>query len=315
MHDGTLTLDTAYDLPLGPAAAARPRPLVVAKFGGTSVGSPALIRRVARRAMALRAAGLDVVLVVSAMSGETNRLLGLATAVAPYGPRSPREVDVLAAAGEQVSAALTALAIAAEGGRARSFLAHQLPLFTDGAHGDAEVRRLEPGKVLASLAAGEIPVVAGFQGVDTAGDVTTLGRGGSDTTAVAVAVALEASACEIFTDVDGVYDADPRHGASARKFAHIGYEAMHALAAGGAKVLHDKSVRLAAAHGLPVYVRSTFSDDAGTWVGRPPARYPAAAVDWADVDDEQPRGAVHRGAFHRDSQSSHNEPLSEVSPS
>jgi aspartate kinase len=291
MHDGSLSFDAAFDATNATAVAPAPRPLVVAKFGGTSVGSPALIRRVARRAVAMRRSGVDVVLVVSAMSGETNRLLALAKTLAPRGPA--REIDVLAATGEQVTAALTALAISAEGGRARSFLAHQLPLLTDGPHGDAEVRRLEPEALRASLAAGEIPVIAGFQGVDAAGSVTTLGRGGSDTTAVAVAVALGASACEIFTDVDGVYDADPRDGPGARKLPRIDYAAMQALASGGAKVLHGKCVRLAAAHDMPVYVRSTFSDAEGTWVGRPPARY-TDGVTWSDVD--------------------HHTPLSEVSP-
>lgn len=238
--------------------------LVVQKFGGTSVGSIDRIRNVARRAIATQKAGNDVVLIVSAMSGETNRLLGLAHEMTSI--PDAREMDVIASVGEQVSAALTALAIQEEGGESRSLLGHQVRILTDGAFTKARIKTIDDSKIRSTLAAGKIAVVAGFQGVDEHGDITTLGRGGSDTTAVAVAAAINADACEIYTDVDGVYTTDPNVCPSAKKIARISYEEMLELASLGAKVLQIRSVEIAMKYGVPVHVRSSFSDIEGTWV-------------------------------------------------
>ena len=238
--------------------------LVVQKFGGTSVGSIERIRHVAKRCLAEQAAGNDVVVIVSAMSGETNRLLKLAHDITTV-PEA-REMDVIAATGEQVTAALTSLAIQAEGGKARSLLGHQVKILTDGAFTKARIKAIDGSKIFSTLEKGEIAVVAGFQGVDEHGNITTLGRGGSDTTAVAVAAAIGASACEIFTDVDGVYTTDPNVCPSARKIDRISYEEMLELASLGAKVLQIRSVEIAMKYSVPLHVRSSFSDAPGTWV-------------------------------------------------
>ncbi len=238
--------------------------LVVQKFGGTSVGSLDRIRNVARRCLAAQRAGDDVVVIVSAMSGETNRLLGLAHQVAPV--PDAREMDAIASTGEQVAAALTALAIQSEGGKARSLLGHQVKIQTDGAFTKARIKAIDGSKIFDTLKKGKIAVVAGFQGVDENGDITTLGRGGSDTTGVAVAAAIGASACEIYTDVDGVYTTDPNVCPSARKIERISFEEMLELASLGAKVLQIRSVEIAMKYSVPVHVRSTFSDAPGTWV-------------------------------------------------
>lgn len=243
-----------------PAAVA----LVVQKFGGTSVGSIDRIRNVARRAIATQKGGHDVVIVVSAMSGETNRLLALAHEVIKV--PDAREMDVVAATGEQVSAALTAMAIHAEGGQARSLLGHQVKILTDGAFSKARIKTIEGSKIFDTLKQGRIAVVAGFQGVDEHGNITTLGRGGSDTTGVAVAAAIGASSCEIYTDVDGVYTTDPNICPSAKKIPRISYEEMLELASLGAKVLQIRSVEIAMKYAVPVHVRSSFSDAEGTWV-------------------------------------------------
>ncbi len=238
--------------------------LIVQKFGGTSVGSIERIRNVAKRALDTQAAGNDVVVIVSAMAGETNRLLKLASDVTAL-PDS-REVDALAATGEQVTAALTAIAIQSLGGKARSFLGHQLKVLTDSAFTKARIKAIDGSRVLETLKESTIAVVAGFQGVDDAGNITTLGRGGSDTSAVAVAAALKAHACEIYTDVDGVYTTDPNICKTARKIGRISYEEMLELASLGAKVLQIRSVEVAMKYGVPVHVRSSFSDAPGTWV-------------------------------------------------
>ena len=240
------------------------RPIIVQKFGGTSVGTVTRIQRVAQLALAAQQTGYDVVVVVSAMSGETNRLLALATDVAVVSSR--RERDTLVSSGEQVTAALTAIAIEAAGGKARSFLGHQIRMITDSNFSDARVRQVETQSLLASLARGEIPVIAGFQGIDLDGNITTLGRGGSDTTAVAVAAALQAAVCDIYTDVEGVYTADPNICQNARKLARVPYQQMLTLASLGAKVLHDRCVELALEHGVAVQVRSSFADVPGTWI-------------------------------------------------
>jgi aspartate kinase len=238
--------------------------LVVQKFGGTSVGSIDRIRNVARRAIAAQKKGDDIVVIVSAMSGETNRLLGLAHEMVSV--PDAREMDVIAATGEQVAAALTAMAIQNEGGQARSLLGHQVKILTDGAFTKARIKTIEGSKIFETLKQGHIAVVAGFQGVNEHGDITTLGRGGSDTSAVAIAAAIGASACEIFTDVDGVYTTDPNICPSARKIPRISYEEMLELASLGAKVLQIRSVEIAMKYGVPVHVRSSFSDAEGTWV-------------------------------------------------
>jgi aspartate kinase len=234
------------------------------KFGGTSVGSVDRIRNVARRALEAQKAGNDVVLIVSAMSGETNRLLSLANQVTPV--PGAREMDVIAATGEQVSAALTALAVHHEGGKARSLLGHQVRILTDAAFSKARIRSIDATAIREALSRGEIAVVAGFQGVDDGGNITTLGRGGSDTSAVAVAAALGASACEIYTDVDGVYTTDPNVCPTARKIDRISFEEMLELASLGAKVLQIRSVEIAMKYNVPIHVRSSFSDAPGTWV-------------------------------------------------
>jgi aspartate kinase len=236
--------------------------LLVQKFGGTSVGSIERIRNVARRCLASQALGNDVVVIVSAMSGETNRLLSLAHQVIAV--PDAREMDAIAATGEQITAALMALAIQAEGGKARSLLGHQVKILTDGAFTKARIKTIEGSKIFETVKRGEIAVVAGFQGVDEHGDITTLGRGGSDTSAVAIAAAIGADACEIFTDVDGVYTTDPSICPSARKVPRISYEEMLELASLGAKVLQIRSVEIAMKYNVPIHVRSSFNDSEGT---------------------------------------------------
>jgi aspartate kinase len=238
--------------------------LVVQKFGGTSVGSIEKIRNVARRAIASQKKGDDIVVIVSAMSGETNRLLGLAHEMVAV--PDAREMDVIAATGEQITAALTAMAIQNEGGQARSLLGHQVKILTDGSFTKARIKTIEGSKIFSTLKKGQIAVVAGFQGVNEHGDITTLGRGGSDTSAIAIAAAIGASVCEIYTDVDGVYTTDPNICPSARKIPRISYEEMLELASLGAKVLQIRSVEIAMKYGVPVHVRSSFSEAEGTWV-------------------------------------------------
>ncbi len=259
--------------------------LVVQKYGGTSVGDVERIRNVARRCLATRRAGHDVVVVVSAMAGETNRLLALANQVAQSpaeergsaarrgegdaGARdlqTAREQDVVIATGEQVSVGLTALAIQAAGGQAVSLLGHQVKIVTDSSFSKARIKSIDADRIFGALKKGEVAVVAGFQGTDEHGNVTTLGRGGSDTTAVALAAALEADACEIYTDVDGVYTADPNLCPAARKLDRISYEEMLELASLGAKVLQIRSVEFAMKYEVPLWVKSSFSQDPGTLV-------------------------------------------------
>jgi aspartate kinase len=238
--------------------------LVVQKFGGTSVADLDRMKNVAQRALDTQRAGHEVVVIVSAMAGETNRLLGMAHKISAT--PEMREMDVLAATGEQVSSALVAMTIHALGGHARSFLGHQIKVQTDDAFTKARILTIEGGKLRKTVAAGKVAVVAGFQGVDSEGNITTLGRGGSDTTAVAIAAAIKADVCEIYTDVDGVYTTDPNICPSARKIDRISYEEMLELASLGAKVLQIRSVELAMKYGVPVHVRSSFSDRPGTMV-------------------------------------------------
>lgn len=238
--------------------------LIVQKYGGTSVGDLDRIRNVARRCIAARKAGHDVVVVVSAMSGETNRLLAMTTQINPR--PEEREQDVVAATGEQVTVGLLSLAIQAHQEKAVSLLGHQVPIVTDSTFSKARIKRIDPERIHKALAEGRIVVVAGFQGVDEQGNLTTLGRGGSDTTAVAVAAALKADACEIYTDVDGVYTTDPNVCSAARKLDKISYEEMLELASLGAKVLQIRSVEYAMKYKVPLWVKSSFTDDPGTLV-------------------------------------------------
>jgi aspartate kinase len=238
--------------------------LVVEKFGGTSVGDCDRIRAVARQVGAARAAGHDVVVVVSAMSGETDRLSGLARQLAPR--PNARELDVLLATGEQVTIALLAMALEAEGHRARSYTGAQVHILTDSAHNKARILDIDGARVQKDLAEGTIVIVAGFQGVDQHGDITTLGRGGSDTTAVALAAALKADECRIYTDVDGVYTTDPRIVPEARRLDRLTYEEMLEMASLGAKVLQIRSVEFASKYNVPLRVLSSFKDGGGTLI-------------------------------------------------
>lgn len=222
------------------------------------------MRAVAERALRTQRDGHHVVMIVSAMAGETNRLLGLAHQISAT--PTVRELDVLASTGEQVSAALMAMTIQALGGRAQSLLGHQVKVQTDGAFTKARIRTIDDARLQRTVQDGCIAVVAGFQGVDADGNITTLGRGGSDTTAVAIAAAIKADVCEIYTDVEGVFTADPNVCPAARKIERISYEEMLELASLGAKVLQIRSVEVAMKYGVPVHVRSSFSERPGTMV-------------------------------------------------
>lgn len=238
--------------------------LIVQKFGGSSVGSIERIGHVAERVTARARGGDQLVVVVSAMSGETDRLYALAHEIAPE--PELRELDALMSTGEQVSAALLAIALKARGVAARSMSGTQMGLQTDGVFSRARIRSMDRSKVDAALERGEVVVATGFQGIDRYGNVTTLGRGGSDTSAVAMAAALRADECEIYTDVLGVYTADPRICPEATKLPVIAFEEMMEMASQGSKVLQIRSVELAMNHHVPLRVRSTFSDDPGTLV-------------------------------------------------
>jgi len=238
--------------------------LIVQKYGGTSVGTVDRIEAVAERIEAQRRRGDDVVVVVSAMSGETNRLLGLAHGISQDLP--PRELDVLLATGEQVTIALLSMALAKRGVAARSYTGLQVPILTDDAHNKARILEIGQEALRSELAAGRVVVVAGFQGVDERGNITTLGRGGSDTTAVALAAALKADECQIYTDVDGVYTTDPRVVPKARRLNHITFEEMLEMSSLGAKVLQIRSVEFAGKYNVPLRVLSSFEEGKGTLI-------------------------------------------------
>ncbi len=240
---------------------------IVQKFGGTSVGDVARIQAVAQRVVKTQAAGKQVVVCVSAMSGETNALVSLAEEICDGEPNA-RELDVVLSTGEQKTIALLAMAIEKLGHPAQSFTGAQMGLRTDAAHGRARIKSIDVEALQNALDAGRIAVIAGFQGTDAEGNITTLGRGGSDTSAVAVACALGADVCEIYTDVDGVYTADPRMVPTARKLDRVSYEEMLEMASLGAKVLQIRAVKFAVRYGLPLHVRSSFSEAEGTWVTR-----------------------------------------------
>jgi len=238
--------------------------LILQKYGGTSVGSVERIHRVAERVAQARQAGHDLVVVLSAMSGETDRLVRLAHEVTPC--PDEREMDMLLSTGERVAIALLAMDLRGRGINARSFTGRQVGIITDSSHTKARIARVTAERIREALSEGIIPIVAGFQGINERSDVTTLGRGGSDLTAVALAAALKADRCIIYTDVEGVYTADPNIVPSARRLNKISYEEMLELASLGAKVLQSRSVEFAARHGVPVEVRSSFKEGQGTLV-------------------------------------------------
>ncbi len=238
--------------------------IIVQKYGGTSVGSPERIQAVADRIVRTREAGNDVLAVVSAMGETTDELLSMAAAITPA--PEPRELDMLLTAGERIAMSLLAIAVCARGCRAASYTGSQAGIITDTQHGSAHIVEIRPKRIAESLESGNVVILAGFQGLSTSYDITTLGRGGSDTTAVAMAGAVGAEVCEIYTDIDGVYTADPRAVPDARKIAEISYEDMLELAAAGAKVLQSRSVEYARRNDVPVHVRSSFHDGPGTWV-------------------------------------------------
>ncbi len=239
--------------------------IVVQKYGGSSVADAEGIKRVAQRIVATKKSGKDVVVVVSAMGDTTDELRDLAQQVSPLPP--PRELDMLLTAGERISMALVAMAIANQGQAARSFTGSQAGVITDSAHGKAKIIDVTPGRISKAIDEGHIAIVAGFQGVsqDTK-DITTLGRGASDTTAVALAAALDAEVCEIYSDVDGVFSADPRIVPTARKLDRVSTEEMLEMAACGAKILHLRCVEYARRYNMPIHVRSSFSQKQGTWI-------------------------------------------------
>ena len=257
---------------------------VVQKFGGTSVGSLDRIRATASLVERSVREGHETAVVVSAMSGETNRLIGMARELSDDPPA--RELDALVATGEQVSAALLAIELNRRGIRACSWTGAQAGFLTDSRHSRARIQRIDSKRLLARLKAGEVPVLTGFQGVDEAGNITTLGRGGSDTSAVALAVALQADVCDIYTDVDGIYTTDPRIVPEARKIECISYEEMLELASQGAKVLQNRSVELAMRHGMPIHLRSSFEDVPGTLV--------------TSEDETMERASITGVAYNRD---------------
>jgi len=238
--------------------------LIVQKFGGTSVGSVERINNVADLVIKTRKQGHDVVVVVSAMSGETNRLIALAKEITPN--PNPRELDMLVSTGEQVSIALVAMALEEKGCPARSYTGAQVRILTDSAYTKARIQEIDSALIRRDLSEGKVVVVAGFQGIDEAGNITTLGRGGSDTTGVALAAALKADECQIFTDVDGVYTTDPRVVPEARRLDSITYEEMLELASLGAKVLQIRSVEFASKYQVPLRVLSSFEPGAGTLI-------------------------------------------------
>jgi aspartate kinase len=264
--------------------------LVVQKYGGTSMGSIERIRNVAKRVAKTYDAGNDMVVVVSAMSGETNKLVALANDICEFPDN--REYDVLVASGEQVSIALLSICLKSMGYKAKSYHGWQVPVVTDSAFSKARIEEIPDTKMRADLKDGTIVVVAGFQGIDREGNVTTLGRGGSDTSAVALAAALKADVCEIFTDVDGVYTTDPNICSDARKIDKVSYDEMLELASLGAKVLQIRSVEFAKKYNVDVHVRSSFNDNQGTMVTKEDKEMEAVLVSGIAYDKNEAKIAV-----------------------
>jgi len=270
--------------------------LIVQKYGGTSVGDLERIRNVARRVAKVRREGHDVAVVVSAMSGETDRLLGMAHEM--HEAPSERELDLLLSSGERVTIALLAMALEAEGVGAMAFTGRQAGIETDAEHTRARIERITGERLKAALSEGKVAVVAGFQGISPHSDVTTLGRGGSDLTAVAVAAAVKADRCDIYTDVDGVYTADPRIVSGARKLDRICFEEMLELASLGAKVLQTRSVLFAMRHSVPLQVLSSFTDEPGTLVTEEDKDMEQVAVSGVTYDRNQAKITLGRVPDH-----------------
>ena len=266
--------------------------LIVQKYGGTSVGTPERILKVAGRILKAQAAGNEIVVVVSAMSGVTDNLIGLARQVADH--PSEREMDMLLATGEQTTIALTAMAINALGGNAVSLTGAQAGIVTDGVHTRAKIANISPKRVHKLLERGHIVIVAGFQGESLEGQITTLGRGGSDLTAVALAAALEADLCQICTDVDGVYTADPRSVPEARKIAEISYDEMLEMASLGSRVMQSRAVEFAKKFGVIFEVRSSFNDEPGTIVKEETSGMEKVVIRGVSVDRRQAKVTVNR---------------------
>jgi aspartate kinase len=266
--------------------------LVVQKYGGTSVGDIERIRNVARRVAKAYDAGNDLVVVVSAMSGETNKLVALANEICEFPDN--REYDVLVSSGEQVTVALLSMCLKSMGYKAKSYLGHQVPILTDSAFSKARIDKISDRKMRQDLMERTIIVAAGFQGVDSEGNITTLGRGGSDTSAVALAAALKADVCEIFTDVDGVYTTDPNICDEARKIERISYDEMLELASLGAKVLQIRSVQFAKKFDVDVHVRSSFNDNTGTLVTKEDSEMESILVSGITYAKDETKIAVMR---------------------
>ncbi|WP_027714633.1 aspartate kinase [Desulfuromonas sp. TF] len=266
--------------------------LVVQKYGGTSVGTIEKIRNVARRVARTYDDGNDVVVIVSAMAGETNKLVALANEICEF--PSEREYDVLVATGEQVTIALLSMCLQSMGYKAKSYLGHQIPILTDSSYSKARIEKIEDKKIREDLKNGTIIVVAGFQGTDKEGNVTTLGRGGSDTSAVAVAAGLKADVCEIYTDVDGVYTTDPRMVPEASKIEKISYDEMLEMASLGAKVLQIRSVEFAKKYDVVVHVRSSFNDNPGTLVMKEDADMETVLVSGITYNKDEAKISVMR---------------------
>jgi len=266
--------------------------LVVKKFGGTSVADVEMIGRVAERIKSGRDEGNDIVVVVSAMAGETNKLVDFCTSIPPR--PDPREYDVVVSTGEQVTIGLLAMTLKSMGVDAVSMTGPQVAVYTDSAHEKARIRKIDSGTILGHLKAGRVVVIAGFQGVNDEGDITTLGRGGSDTSAVAMAAALNADVCEIFTDVEGIFTTDPNLVPSARKIDRISYDEMLEMSSLGAKVLQIRSVEFAKNYDVPIHVRSTFSVNEGTWVTREENSMEKVKVSGVSYDKNEAKVAILR---------------------
>ena len=266
--------------------------LVVQKYGGTSVGTAEKIQHVATRVKKTRDAGNDVVVVVSAMAGETNRLVDLCNQIME--PPDAREYDVVVSTGEQVTIGLLSMALKTMGQDAVSLLGFQIPIHTDNVYAKARISRIENDRIFDSLKAGNVVVVPGFQGIDEIGNITTLGRGGSDTSAVALAAALKADSCEIYTDVDGIYTTDPNVVPEARKIPRISYDEMLEMASLGAKVLQIRSVEFAKKYNVPLHVRSTFTETEGTWVTKEDEDMEKVVVSGVTYDKNEAKVSILR---------------------
>jgi aspartate kinase len=267
-------------------------PIIVQKYGGTSVGTTERIEAVADRVVRAKEEGFDVLVVVSAMGQHTDELLEMARAITDL--PEPRELDMLLTSGERIAMALLAIAINARGCKAASYTGSQAGIITDTQHGAAKIVEVRPKRILEAIQGGNVVILAGFQGLSTTYDITTLGRGGSDTTAVAMAAALGADVCEIYTDVDGVYTADPRLVPGARRLDAVSYEEMLELASSGAKVLMSRAVEYARRHGVRLHVRSSFTDEPGTWIQEVDPAMEQVLISGVALDDDEAKVTLDR---------------------